>query len=162
MTRKIPEIHDNTVVSPIASDKELEKTINLGEYKYYIGLPAEKGLGTPRVPYRTAPYEEDLDLGWSDTDYSIEKLKVSVITPVDVVEIVESETGTWAGFLYDGEILYTDVGNIRIKDGETCPLISKKTVHLPLLLTSLLAKYRKMRFFPLSISIVYSLSCWGP
>ena len=73
MAKKIPEINGPSVVSPIASDTELEKTINLGNYEYYIILSGE-GSGTSGVKTRVAPYEDDLELGWSDTNYELENL----------------------------------------------------------------------------------------
>jgi len=124
MAKKIPSIHINTVSSPIASDTELEKTLNLGNYTYYVG--ALFGKNKPYLPVRVAPYGDGLDLGWSDNNYSTSELSVPLGHPIEVVEIVESETGVWAGFLSEGKILYTDVGYVRIIDGKTCPSISKR------------------------------------
>ena len=37
-TKPAPEIHENTIPSPITSDKYLESQINIGDYDYYIGF----------------------------------------------------------------------------------------------------------------------------
>ena len=116
MASKIPTIHPDSVSSPIVSDTELEKTFNLGNYEYYIGALLESDK--PYLPVRTAPYAEGLGLGWSDSGYDLDEMYVPLGTPLEVIEIVESETGTWAGFISEGDILYTDVAYIRIKDGK--------------------------------------------
>jgi len=116
-----PDIEELTSTSPIVSDKNLESTLNIGDYKYYVGM-----LRDHRLPVRVAPYNDGLSLGWSDAGYDLDGLSVAIGHPLEVVEVVESETGTWAGFISDGEILYTDVAYVRIKDGYTCPLISRK------------------------------------
>jgi len=123
MAEKALEIHGQTATSPVASDKKLEETLNLGTYKYYIG-----SLDNGILPVRVAPYEDDLELGWSDINYDLDDMNVPIGHPIEVVEVVESETGTWAGFLSEGKILYTDVRYARIIDGETCPSVSKKFI----------------------------------
>tara|TARA_B100000287_G_scaffold86833_1_gene79439 strand:- start:40012 stop:49734 length:9723 start_codon:yes stop_codon:yes gene_type:complete len=154
-TKPAPEIHENTIPSPITSDKYLESQINIGDYDYYIGfLMSSDSPNKPArsyLPCRVAPHLEKLEGGWSNLDFSIlnndgslikskdknsDGIEVNLGMPIIPVEIVESETGIWVGFHSpellikhtrgQSRLLYTKPEYIRIKDGQTCALISKR------------------------------------
>lgn len=142
--------------APIISDAKLEQSLTFTTNKrHYIGLLLNKKRNTPRyLPTRLSPHKEGLKGGWNNPDYSnvslngtlskkADKESEGIVVPIgyeiEVVEIVESKTGTWVGFLTDmnkNEIFYTKSDYVRIKNQYATsapdPYISQNTLDAPI------------------------------
>ena len=141
--------------TPIFSDINLENSLNIDPGStHYIGVLLKPLMtnrnwanrySSPYLPVRYSPFEDPNASTWDDDNYSLveiygAKLKQvktdqkdsrGIIVPlglgITVTEIVESETGTWVGFVSDGvpsmatksgqKVLYTKAEYVRIKDG---------------------------------------------
>ena len=139
----------------ITSDLRLEQSLTFSTNKrHYVGLLLNKKKNSPSYfPTRLSPYKEGLKKGWNDPNYSNvslngtlkkadDKESEGIVVPlgyeIEVVEIVESKTGTWVGFLTDlnkNEIFYTKSQYVRIKQeyatSSPDPYISQKTLDIP-------------------------------
>ena len=153
--------------APILSDINLENSLNIDlSYAHYIGLLLDPKMtnrtsanrySSPYLPVRYSPYEDPNATSWDDENYALveiygaqlkqvktkNKNSRGIIVPlgmgITVTEIVESETGTWVGFVSDKvpsmatksnkKVLYTKAEYVRIRESAISsrpdPYISK-------------------------------------
>ena len=117
---------NNLGPAPIVGDSYLEQSLTFTtNSRHYIGALETRRShkqqtalrGQPYLPVRLAPSAENLKKGWDDVNYSVTDrqgglhkvedkesrgITIALGTEINVVEIVESKTGTWVGFVFEG------------------------------------------------------------